>query len=113
MGYETDYNIALTQVTNKSRVTCSHGGQVKILSTTKTPNAFGNLPAKYTDPGVVSGCPFRTSNNKPQPCTKVHWYIGNPLLPVDGVPGVTLGVVGMCTTANGIPQGPPLILSTL
>lgn len=112
MGYETDYALAFTQVTNQSTVKCPHGGHVMISPTTRTINAYGNRPAKWTDPAVVSGCPFRVGNT-PRPCTKVHWYIGNPLVPVDGVPGVTIGVVGMCSSAKGVPQGPAVILSTI
>lgn len=112
MGYETDYAVAFTQVTNRSTVTCLHGGQVKVLSSTKKTNAYGNLPAKYTDPAVVTGCPFRVGN-KPSPCTKVHWYLGNPLLPVDGVPGVTMGTIGQCLSATGTVQGPAVIVSTI
>lgn len=112
MGYETDQALAFTQVTNNSTVYCPHGGKVTILPSTRTINAYGGRPAKYTDPGVVSGCAFRVGST-PRPCTKVHWYLGNPLLPVDGVPGVTIGTIGQCVTAKGVPQGPPLIASTL
>lgn len=112
MGYQTDYAIAFTQVTDKSVVHCPHGGRVTIMPSTTTTNAYGRRPAKYTDPAVVSGCPFRVGN-KPQPCTKVHWFAGNPLVPVDGVPGVTMGTIGTCRFNNGVPQGPALILSTI
>jgi hypothetical protein len=112
MAYDYDQATSFLQVTNRSKVTCIHGGQVSIAVTTKTVNSYGNRPAKVTDKTTVSGCPFRIGS-KPSPCTKVHWVAGNPLAQVDGVDGVTMGSFGQCLSSASAPQGPAVIVSTL
>jgi hypothetical protein len=109
MGLELD-DVRYTQITNRSRITCIHGGSVTIQVTTKTRNYYGTFPAKWTDTAVVSGCPFR-ANGKAQPCTRVHWTTNDPFHPVDGVPGVSIANVGLCKAANGAVQGIAIVAS--
>ena len=112
MGLELDIDNSFIQVTKRSKVMCPHGGQVTNFPTTLTVNSYGERPMKVTDKSTVSGCTFRVGS-RPQPCTKVHWVVGNPLAKVDGVPGVTMGSIGNCVSSTGIPQGPAIIVSTL
>lgn len=107
MGLELD--APSIQITNRSMLKCAHGGSVSIKISTSTTLSNGGRPAKWTDLTTVSGCPFRIGA-KPQPCTKVHWPIGNPFVLVDGVPGLTFGSIGICRAANNVVQGPVVIL---
>ena len=95
-------------VNSGSTIKCPHGGSVQIKASTMSVLPNGKKAVKWTDPATVSGCAHR-AGGRPQPCVKMSWVTYNPLYTVDGVPGVTLGNVGMCKNATNAPQGPAII----
>jgi len=98
------------RINRYSRLMCPHGGAVTIQTTTKQLNKFGAPYAKSTDSMTVQGCIF-SIGGKPQPCTKVRWVTNSPQFPVDGVPGLVLGDVGLCKSSNNVVQGPAVVIS--
>jgi hypothetical protein len=64
---------------------------------------------------LVAGCAFTVPGPKPQPCASIVWQslatrvlvMGQPAL-VQASPGSGLGI---CQSAEQIPQGPPLVSS--
>jgi hypothetical protein len=89
---------------------CPHGGQI-----TTTPGSarvlVGGLPvATLADQCLVAGCAFTIP--PPQPCLQVQWLTPATRVLVNGSPPITQGSSGLAISASGVPQGPPLIVST-
>jgi len=96
-------------LTTASTLLCPHGGQV-ILSTSNTRARIQESPALLlTDLHTVVGCPF-TVGPKYQPCVTVRWLVGAMQTKVDGVPVLLRNSVGLCLSAEQIPQGPPTVV---
>lgn len=92
-----------------STVMCPHGGMVNLF-TSNAVSMVGNAPALLvTDVHTVSGCPF-VVGTKPQPCITVRWMVGATQAKVFGIPVLLQNSVGICFSAEQIPQGPPLIV---
>lgn len=95
---------------------CPHG-----IPTTTTPKQtsvqVGGQPvATAGNAYTVSGCPFQVpigTGTKPQPCVRTQWTMTSTRVQVGGEPvvlqpGAGAGV-GICQSAEQIPQGPPTI----
>lgn len=88
---------------------CPHGGSVNLF-TSNTVALADNAPALLlTDVHTVSGCPFFVGP-KPQPCVTVRWMVGASQAKVHGVPVLLQNSVGICFSAEQIPQGSPVIV---
>jgi hypothetical protein len=67
-----------------------------------------------TDVHTVSGCPFQVpipAGTKPQPCVTVRWTVGATQTMVNSTPVLLQTSVGICFSAEQIPQGPPTVVN--
>jgi len=97
-------------LTTASSLLCPHGGQVNV-STANTRMTIQGSPALLLgDRHTVSGCPFVLPGGKPQPCVSVQWLTGATQTKVDGTPVLLSNSVGLCLSAEQIPQGPPSVV---
>lgn len=99
-------------LTTASTLMCPHGGQIQ-LSTSNSQALIDGSPALLlSDRHTVSGCPFQIPvgpGTKPQPCVSVQWLVGATQTRVGGVPVLLQSSVGLCLSAEQIPQGPPSV----
>lgn len=102
-------------LTTASTLQCPHGGSVT-LQTSNTQALIEQSPALLvTDVDTVSGCPFTVPagpGTKPQPCVTVRWMVGATQTKVNGTPVLLQNSVGLCYSAEQIPQGPPVVVQT-
>lgn len=89
---------------------CPHGGQVTVISSNARVLVSGMPVATIADLTVVAGCAFAPV--KPQPCVKVLWLVPAVRILINGQPALLQTSVGLCQSAEMIPQGPPTIIST-
>jgi hypothetical protein len=66
--------------------------------------------ATLADQFLVAGCVFTLP--PPQPCLQVQWLTPATRVLVNGVPPITQGSTGLAISATGVPQGPPVVVST-
>jgi len=103
--------MGIPALTTQSTVLCPHGGQVSLsTANTKVQTQQGYLLLQ-TDTHTVGGCAF-TVGTKPQPCVLVRWVTGAAFSKIDGTPILLQSSVGMCFSAEQIPQGPAVIAAT-
>jgi len=96
-------------LTTSSTLICPHGGSV-ILQTSNVDMMIQGAPALLvTDLHAVAGCPFFVGP-KPSPCLTVRWLVGAIQTNVHGIPVLLQTSIGLCFSAEQIPQGPPVIL---
>jgi hypothetical protein len=91
---------------------CPHGGQVSIASTNTRVFVGRQLVATQSDTFTVSGCTFTVPPGKPQPCVMVKWLVAASRIMVGGKPAVLQNSIGLCQSAEQIPQGPPNVVMT-
>jgi hypothetical protein len=92
--------------------TCTHGGKVTIAPGAARVLIAGQPVATMSDQYVVAGCPFQIpipTGTKPQPCIKVQYTVPATRVLVMGAPVVLATSVGICQSAEQIPQGPPIV----
>ena len=92
--------------------TCPHGGSLQILAASPRVTTMGMPVAVLTDQGVVAGCVFTVPAGKPQPCVSTRWIVGAARVLASGQPVLINPPVALCQSAEQIPGGPPMILST-
>ncbi len=100
-------------LTTASTLMCPHGGQVQLSTSNSQANIQGSPALLLSDRHSVSGCPFQIpigTGTKPQPCTTVQWLVGASQTKVGGVPVLLQSSVGLCLSAEQIPQGPPSVV---
>ncbi len=98
-------------LTTLSTVQCPHGGRVQLTTSNTVAQVDGGHLLLLTDVHPVAGCPF-TLPAKPQPCVLVRWLVGATQTRVQGVPVLLQSSVGLCFSAEQIPQGPPVVMQT-
>jgi hypothetical protein len=94
---------------------CPHGATVKIISSNTKVMVDGVQAALATDQFVISGCPFQIpigTGTKPSPCVTVKWLVTDLRTKVGGDATLSKSSVGLCQTAEQIPQGPVVISTT-
>ena len=105
---------AVPILTTASTLQCPHAGSVT-LSTSNSIATAENAPMLLvTDMHTVSGCPFQVPagpTTKPQPCVTVRWLVGATQTKVNGTPVLLETSVGLCLSAEQIPQGPPSVVN--
>lgn len=95
-------------------VTCPHGGTVVLTTSNSTVLADGAPVLLQSDVHTVAGCPFQVpipTGTKPQPCVTVRWLVGAQSTRVNSTPVLLQSSVGLCLSAEQIPQGPPTVVS--
>jgi hypothetical protein len=91
-----------------SGVVCPHGGQMDIVPGSPRVAVSGMHVATMADTFPVIGCGF-TVGAKAQPCARVEWLVPATRVRVIGQPVVTQASVGICQSAELIPQGSPSV----
>lgn len=91
---------------------CPHGGQATVTSTNTRVKAMGQFVALMDDIYTIAACPFIVPGPKPQPCVKVQWLVPAMRVKVMGKQVLLKSSIGICQSAEQIPQGPPNVLMT-
>ena len=107
--------MAAPLLTTSSTVLCPHGGQASLVTANVRVEVAGGRILLVTDQHPVSGCPFQVPagpTTKPQPCVQIRWLVGATQTKINGTPVLTRTSVGLCFSAEQIPQGPPVIAQT-
>ena len=90
---------------------CPHSGNVQ-ASPGSSRVRVGQQPAlRSSDVCLISGCSFVVAA-KAQPCLKIQWLVTASRVRIEGQPAVLRDSTGLCQSAEQIPQGPPLLMST-
>jgi hypothetical protein len=97
-------------LTTASTLMCPHGGQVQLSTSNTQADIQGSPALLLSDQHTVSGCPFTLPAGKPQPCVTVRWLVGAAETKVNGTPVLLRNSVGLCFSAEQIPQGPPAVV---
>ncbi|ABK99428.1 hypothetical protein [Pelobacter propionicus] len=102
-------------LTTAAVLTCPHGGTVSITSSNSGVTADGAPLALAGDSFTISGCPFQIPvgpGTKPSPCVTVKWLVTDLRATVNGQPTLSTASVGLCLSAEQVPQGSVVISST-
>lgn len=89
-------------------VMCPHGGQATLLPSQSRVQAGTQPVATLSDVYTITGCAF-APGGKPQPCVTIQWVTPSGRIQVNGQPALLRSSVGLCQSAEKIPQGPPLV----
>jgi hypothetical protein len=98
-------------LTTSSQMSCPHAGTVNSISSNTKVDA-GATVLRSTDTFTISNCTFTLPGPKPSPCLKVQWLIGDIKVTVAGSPALSTDSLGLCLSADMIPQGMVNITST-
>lgn len=90
---------------------CPHSGQVMVISTNTRVKVSGQTVATMGDTFLIGGCPFFVGP-KPQPCMKVQWLVPATRVFINGQAAILKTSIGICQSAEQIPQGPPTVVAT-
>lgn len=107
--------MTIPMLTTASTVQCPHGGTVSLSTGNTDVKADGSPVLLESDQHTVSGCPFQIpipAGTKPQPCVSVKWSLGAMQNKVNGVGVLLQTSVGLCYSAEQIPQGPAVVANT-
>lgn len=102
-------------LTQSATIMCPHGGTVTMIPSQFQVMADGSPVLVLSDTGTVAGCPFQIptpGGPKPQPCVTVRWMVSIARWTIGGTPVLNRDAVGLCYSAEQIPQGPPNIVVT-
>jgi hypothetical protein len=91
---------------------CPHGGKVTIVSSNTRAKADGQTLALASDTFTIAGCGFTQPGPKPSPCVRVQWTVPDTRVKVGGMPTLSKSSIGLCISAESVPQGPVTIVST-
>jgi hypothetical protein len=93
--------------------TCPHQtGQISTIVSSPRVKVSGQAVATLSDRYLIAGCAFTVPPGKPQPCIKVQWLVPAIRVKVNGSAVILQKSVGLCKSAEEIPQGPPSIKVT-
>jgi hypothetical protein len=90
-------------------ILCPHGGSVTAIAGNFRVKTSQAPVVTLTDQFLVSGCAFAPSG-VPSPCLQVMWFVGANRVTVGHLLPLVQSSTGMCISAAGIPQGPPMIV---
>jgi hypothetical protein len=96
-------------LTTASTVLCPHGGTLTLITSNTTSRVDGAPMLLVIDVHPIVGCPFAVGP-KPQPCVVARWVAGASRTKVNQTPVLLTNSVGICHSAEQIPQGPPNIV---
>jgi len=90
-------------------IICPHGGQATAIPTATRVALGGKPPLLVNDAMVIAGCPFVIPPATPSPCLRIQWLMPSTRVSVQGSPVLVSSSVGMCFSAQGIPQGQAIV----
>ncbi len=93
-------------------INCPHGGRVSIHPSHRKARVGGQEVATLADTYTITGCPFTVPPGKAQPCVTVEWPQQAMQVKVNGQPVNLKTSSGICRSAEGVPQGPPMGIVT-
>lgn len=96
-------------------LSCPHGAPAQVVSANARVLVSGQPVALTSDTFPVAGCPFQVpvgAGTKPQPCVQLRWIAPAVRVTVLGQPVLTATSTGLALSAEGIPQGPPIVTAT-
>lgn len=101
-------------LTTAAVIQCPHGGTVQTTASNTKVSVAGAPVVTAADTFQISGCPFAlpTVPPTPSPCIVVIWSAPDVKGSLNGLPTLSQSSSGMCYSALGPPQGPPVIVST-
>ena len=88
---------------------CPHGGQLTPIPSNTRVFINGQPALIQTDTFIIAGCVF-FAGPKPQPCVTVKWIVPATRVSINGTPVILQNCVGLCQSAEQIPQGPPNVI---
>jgi uncharacterized Zn-binding protein involved in type VI secretion len=92
--------------------TCPHAIPIQVIPSNVRVLVNGMPAATLGDQFVVTGCPFTVPPGKPQPCVRVQWLAPATRILINGQPAILNLSSAMCLSADQIPNGPPIVIST-
>ncbi|WMS87813.1 hypothetical protein [Pleionea litopenaei] len=100
--------------TTMSQLTCPHGGSITIASSNTSVFADQSSVATISDTFTVVGCPFQIPGTPPipSPCVTVQWIKSDLRVKVSGQFTVSAQSVGLCLSAQQLPQGQVMSVNT-
>ncbi len=98
-------------LTTSTMMACPHAGTVNSVTGNSTVDA-GDPVLRSTDTFTITGCTFTLPGPKPSPCTKVQWLVSDLKVTAAGSPSLSTDSLGLCLSADMIPQGMVTITST-
>lgn len=93
-------------------VMCPHAAPATVVTTNTRVLVSGSPVSVVTDVHPVAGCPFQVpigTGTKPQPCVQVRWVAPATRVTVMGQPVLAATSNGLCTSAEQIVQGAPIV----
>ncbi len=91
-------------------------GTVQVVSTnTKVAAGSGAYVLLKSDTFTVTDCPFQIpapSGTVPSPCVRVQWTVSDMKVKVGQVETLSEGSVGICYSAQNVPQGKVVVMNT-
>jgi hypothetical protein len=96
-------------------VLCTHAGTATAATSNPRVKVSGQPVVTLSDMHTVAGCPFQVptpGGPKPQPCVTVRWLVPATRVRAGGQPVLLQDSVGLCQSAEQIPQGPPNVVVT-
>lgn len=89
-------------------ISCPHGGMASVIPTQSRVLTGGTFALLPTDTYLIAGCAFMVGP-KPQPCLSIAWQAPSTGFSISGQPVLLASSIGLCKSAEGIPQGPATI----
>jgi uncharacterized Zn-binding protein involved in type VI secretion len=93
-------------------IICPHGGPANVVTTNSRVLVSGQPVATLADQYLITGCAFTVPSGKPQPCVRVQWLTPAARVFVNGQPVILQTSTGLCLSAEQIPQGAPIVVTT-
>jgi hypothetical protein len=96
-------------------MTCPHGAPIQVVTSNARVVVSGTPAATFADTFPIVGCPFQVpigTGTKPQPCVRVQWLVPAVRVLINGQPALMATSTGLCLSAEGIPQGAPVVSVT-
>lgn len=93
-------------------ILCPHAGPANVISTNNRVLVSGLPVATLADQFMVAGCAFTIPTGKPQPCVTIQWLTPATRVFVMGQPVILQASTGLCLSAEQIPQGAPIVVTT-
>lgn len=90
---------------------CPHGGQISMIPTNMRVLLGGQPASTINDIFPIAGCAFTVPPGKPQPCVLVRWLVPSTRILIQGRPAILQNSIGLCQSAEQIPQGPPTVIA--
>ena len=90
---------------------CPHSGQLSASTSNTRVFVDGQPLVTQADIFTITGCSFSVGN-KPQPCIMIKWQVPATRILINGQYAILQNSVGLCQSAEQIPQGPPNVSQT-